>query len=255
MPKLPLFLQNGIPVAALPPDDAIRDGLLETMRCQGGALPLWPLHRERLMRSGSVGEGELEVMGLHLQRFAASASPAAARVRLRIGRQQGQRYWDVALGALGQGPGSQRGVRLFPCRERLPLVESANPGCKSLLRAGYNRAGEELPPGADDGLILDVEGRVIESLRCNLLVLLDGRWVTPYLGRCGVRGVMRDWLGRRIPLEEVDIGLSRLEDAQELALCNSVRGVLPVRELIGHWQWLPGGEIRRLQRLIAKELW
>lgn len=255
MSKLPLFLQNGAYATALPPDPSIGDGLLETMRCQGGAIPLWPLHRARLARSGLVADGELDTIGRQLLRFAAGCPAEAAKARLRVARLGGRRYWDIALATLEETPGAARGLRLFPCRERLPLLESANPGCKSLQRARYNRAGEELPAGADDGLMLDSEGRAIESLRCNLLAWLDGQWVTPDLGRCGVHGVMREWLDRRIGLQEADIPLEQLLDAGEIALCNSVRGVLPVRELIGHRDWVPGDETRRLQRLIAKELW
>ncbi|MCW8127179.1 aminotransferase class IV [Microbulbifer halophilus] len=255
MSKLPLYLQDGVATEALPPDPSIDDGLLETMRCQNGAIPLWPLHRARLARSGVLTAGELDAIEQPLQRFVVTCPPGAARARLRIGRLAGRRYWDLTLAELGQAPGLQRGVRLFPCDERLPVGKSANPGCKFLQRARYNRAGEELPADADDGLMRDSEDRAIESLRCNLLVRLDGRWLTPLLDRCGVRGVMRDWLGRRIPLEEVDIPLERLLGAEELALCNSVRGVLPVRELIDHRDWTPGEETRRLQRLIAEELW
>lgn len=184
-----------------------------------------------------------------------------AKARLRWGAVNGELHWDLSLLPLEPSPELGQGVRLYLCNTRLPVSESANLGCKKLARTGYNRAKAELPAGEPcDGLLLDIEGRVIETLRCNLLVWREGGWVTPDLHRCGVHGVMRSWLGSCIPLREVDLSLEHLCAAGELALCNSVRGVMPVRELVGRRNWSldAGGcgvETRRLQRLIAEELW
>lgn len=256
MTTLPLFFENGAAAASLPPDGAYTDGLLETMRCQGGRVPLWPLHRARLLRCSRGGEREIADLERSLERVAAACPVPAAKLRLRLGFRGGRRHWDLSLLPQGPTPELEEGARLFPCAGRLPMGKTANPGCKSLERTGYNRAKAELPPGEScDGLLLDSEGRVIESLRCNLLVHLEGGWITPDLRRCGVRGVMRDWLGARIPLAEMDIDLETLCAADEVALCNSLRGVMPVRELIGHRRWSAGPETHRLQRLIAEELW
>ncbi|WP_308367223.1 MULTISPECIES: aminotransferase class IV [unclassified Microbulbifer] len=256
MTTLPLFFEKAAAVVSQPPDDAYTDGLLETMRCQSGRVPLWPLHRARLLRCSRMGEGELAEIEQALKRIAADCPVPAAKLRLRLGYRGGRRCWDISLLPLEPTPELEEGARLFLCTGRLPGGKTANPGCKSLDRAGYNRAKAELPPGETcDGLLLDTGGWVIESLRCNLLLRLDGAWITPDLRRCGVRGVMRDWLGARIPLEEADIDLETLCAAEEVALCNSLRGVMPVRELIDHCRWLPGPETRQLQRWIAEELW
>lgn len=271
MPLLPQFFLNGSPVDALPPDSIYSDGLLETMRCQGGRLPLWPLHQQRLLRSGRVSEANLERIGDVLRLVGAQCPEEAARARLRWGLVEGVAQWDLSLLPLGNTPELVRGVRLFPCStELLPWAtgiagslarETANPGCKRLERTRYNRAKSELPAGEDcDGLLLDDGGRVIESLRCNLLVFTGGIWLTPDLSRCGVRGVMRDWLAGQATLREADLTLDALCSADEVALCNSVRGVLPVRELIGRRAWSVDEEgsipaTRRLQQLVTELLW
>nr|WP_255775368.1 aminotransferase class IV [Microbulbifer sediminum] len=250
---MPAYFRNGAPAGDLPPDAALGDGLLETMRLEQGRIPLWHLHRQRLVRSGAVPDSQLNDIEAFLPELA--AVPDAARVRLRLAGGKG--YWDLALHPLDPREGQARGVRLYLCETRLEAGETANRGCKLLQRARYNRAAAELPGSglAVDGLLRDSAGRVIESIRCNLLLYTDEGWLTPDLSRCGVRGVMRDWLAERIALHEVDIEEGTLWRAGELALCNSVRGVLPVVALDGRQLGPPGPETRKLQQLVTEELW
>lgn len=258
MPKLPQFYDGRAAVSSLPPDRVFAAGLLETMRCQNGAVPLWLRHRDRLARSGLVTDAELAGIGEFVRSVAAQYPDGATKLRLRYGNRDGRRAWDLSLLALEPTPELLSGARLYPCTTRLAIEESANPGCKTLQRTRYNRAKSEvsLGSGSDwDGLMLDTDNRVIETLRCNVLLWSGSDWLTPDLHRCGVRGVMREWLGSHIPLREMDMDLKTLGGARELAICNSVRGVIPVRELIGYKHWAPGPETRRLQQLIAEELW
>ncbi|SDK15796.1 aminodeoxychorismate lyase apoprotein [Microbulbifer yueqingensis] len=253
--NLPVYFRNGLPVAELPPDASLGAGQLETMRLQGGRVPLWRLHRARLLRSGAVTPGDLEPVESTLGQF--GHFPGPARVRLRFSEPGPRRSWDMAVESLDPGEGLESGVCLSLCHTRLEPSEIANPGCKLLQRPRYNRALAELPATGItcDGLLLDTAGRAIETLRCNLLVRTGAGWLTPDLSRCGVRGVMRDWLRERVPVREVDISVEMLEHAAELALCNSVRGVLPVAELDGRSLGTPGPETRKLQQLVTEELW
>ncbi|WP_193164362.1 aminotransferase class IV [Microbulbifer hainanensis] len=249
------FTESGT-ADSLPADSAFAGGLLETMRGHHGQLPLWSLHRERLQRSGQLNRQTLDSIEVTVRSLVASSPWRDAKLRLRVGERDGRQHWDFTLSPLDPTPELLGGARLFPCSTRLSVGETANPGCKLLQRTGYNRAKEELPTAEGfDGLLRDTQGRVIESLRCNLLLWIGGHWWTPDLRRCGVRGVMRDWLSAKVHLHEADIDLATLCTADEVALCNSVRGVMPVRELFGHRHWAPGPETRRLQQLIAEELW
>ncbi|MFI2809850.1 aminotransferase class IV [Microbulbifer zhoushanensis] len=252
--NLPLYFRNGIPASELPPDAGLGDGLLETMRLDRGCVPLWYLHRRRLLRSGRVTVESLREVEALLQEL--GEVPGAARLRLRLAAGAAPPYWDLAVHPLDPREGMQ-GVRLYLSETRLEATETANPGCKLLQRGLYNRASAELHDSGItvDALLRDRAGRLIETTRCNLLVHLAGDWLTPDLGRCGVRGVMRDWLAERIALHEVDIDRAALEQADELALCNGVRGVLPVVELDGQVLGPAGPETRRLQQLVTEELW
>ena len=257
MSELPLYCDNGLASGALPIDAAFSDGLLETMRCVRGRIPLWSLHRARLLRSGIVSPDLIACIERALSAALAKFPDAALKVRLRIGWIQGASHWDFSVTELGTVPALRDQVRLFLCGTRLREGDSANMGCKSLLRSRYNRARAELPAeaGPCEGLLLDSRGNVIETLHCNLLLYIDDSWRTPELSQSGVRGVMRDWLSDQVGLREGALSLEDLKRAQEVALCNSVRGVIPVVELIGHHRWLPGSETRHLQQLVTEALW
>ncbi|WP_444931297.1 aminotransferase class IV [Microbulbifer sp. SSSA002] len=256
MDQLPQMYFRGLAADQLPGDADYAGGILETMRCHNKSLPLWSLHRARLERSGvldKAGLGDIERLTLEL---AADCPWPEAIARLRTGLVDGQRCWDLTLRPLDLTAEAQVGAKLFPCSTRLPIDSNSNQGCKTLLRNRYNAAKAELPEGQFlDGLMLDSAGRVIESLRCNILARFGRDWVTPALHRCGVHGVMRHWLLPHLHWQERDINLSELCGADELVLCNSVRGVLPVIEIIGYKNWAVGSETRRLQKLILDKLW
>lgn len=87
----------------------------------------------------------------------------------------------------------------------------------------------------------------------NLFARFDGHWWTPDLqaARAGVAGVMRDWLREHLTERGEKVvcdlrPLSQLHAAQELFLCNSVVGVLPVRKL-AQWRWPRLDSVLQLQ--------
>ncbi|AWF81731.1 hypothetical protein BTJ40_13340 [Microbulbifer sp. A4B17] len=256
MGPLPQMYARGLAVDQLPDDADYADGILETMRCHNKSLPLWSLHRARLERSGMLDKACLGDIEQSTLKLAAGCRWPEAIARLRMGIVSGRKFWDLTLRPLDMGSEWQLGVRLFPCSTSLPIGGNSNQGSKTLLRNRYNTAKAELPVGQFlDGLMLDSAGRVIESLRCNILARYGREWVTPALHRCGVHGVMRQWLLGQIHWKERDMDLTELCEADELALCNSVRGVLPVVEVIGYKNWSVGSETRRLQKLILDKLW
>ncbi|MDP5208264.1 aminotransferase class IV [Microbulbifer sp. 2205BS26-8] len=254
--QLPQLFLRGRAVPRLAPDSDYTEGILETMRCHSGSLPLWPLHRDRLIRCASLNRGLLDEIDHSIPHLAARYIRGEAVARLRIGLVGGDKCWDLSFFPMMCSLEAELGIHLFPCNTRLPISGLMNSGCKFLSRSRYNAAKVELPAGERlDGLMFDSAGRVIESLRCNLLARFDETWVTPDLQRCGVRGVMRAWLSDWVWWQERDMDIQLLSSADEVVLCNSVRGVLPVVEVIGIKNWTIGAGARRLQQLIVEELW
>ncbi|GAA5523635.1 hypothetical protein Maes01_00183 [Microbulbifer aestuariivivens] len=259
----PLLFVRGQSVPVLLPDAVIDSGptpgLLETMRGAAGRVPLWPYHRARLLRAGRVAAALLEEIESFLSAILPSLNERCLRLRLRLGHLQFDEppHWDLSIEPLSAPVAMDNGITLHLCQTRLPKMDGPNPGCKELARSRYNRAMSELPVSdlLHDGLLLDEQGDLVETLRCNLLLRFAGRWHTPDLSRCGVRGVMRDWLAERTPIDECPLNLTSLTSAEEVAVCNSVRGVLPVRALAGIKVWHPGPQVKHLQNLVAEELW
>ncbi|MGL5359338.1 MAG: aminodeoxychorismate lyase, partial [Shewanella sp.] len=86
----------------------------------------------------------------------------------------------------------QRGISLQTSPVRLghqPLLA----GIKHLNRLEQVLIrSQPLAANFDDWLVLDCNGKVIESSMANLFLMQDRRVVTPCLAQCGVSGVMRE---------------------------------------------------------------
>jgi para-aminobenzoate synthetase/4-amino-4-deoxychorismate lyase len=115
-----------------------------------------------------------------------------------------------------------------------PLAPSPLSGHKTTLRARYDagvRAAEAA--GAFDTLFFTPDGRLIEGGRSNVFVQLDGRWWTPPLADGALPGVMRAVLMEELGAAERSLRREDLALAQNLSVCNALRGALPARLLGG----------------------
>ncbi len=98
---------------------------------------------------------------------------------------------------------------------------------KSVVRERYDRAFREaLDKGFGEVLFLNERGEVTEGAISNILVRIDGRWITPPES-CGLlNGVFRRYLLRTRPwIIERTITLDELRLAEMALICNSLRGV------------------------------
>ena len=136
--------------------------------------------------------------------------------------------WTLSLHPL---PASQAGVRLAWCGLRL-AAQPALAGIKHCNRLEQVLARREVDAaGCDEGLLMDPDGHVVSAISANLLVHLDGEWLTPPVDRCGVAGVLRGWLLQQGLARVRSLTPQDLESADHVALCNAVRGILPVVSL------------------------
>lgn len=261
---------------------AYGDGVFETMRFERGSFPLLDLHLQRL-RAGCKAlsiTGIEEQLPVVLERIYAEMREPATRdsdapytVKLIVTRGLGgQGYMPppssspptvvVRLSPLQVDEvKNQDGVLLHLCRWRLAL----NPllaGIKHLNRLEYVLAAQELVEEqcAAQGLLLDANGRVVESLHHNVFVVKRGELITPRIAMCGVKGVMRKFIIERVApqtglaVNEQELSIDDLIGAEELFLCNSVHGIWPVNEFRSS-KWRPGPITRQLQAAIAEHWW
>ncbi|MCA0901037.1 aminotransferase class IV [Microbulbifer agarilyticus] len=292
----PFYLSAAGDLHTLVPDSAFQYGVLETMRAGHGKIPLWPLHRARLQRSASPLSETLSAIDESLAQVVWRTQnwPAGARVRLRFGVPQGpctdKFVWDLCVEPMEHASPWANGVLLGLCGTRLTRDATQSPfaphlrslgggsehadlrGCKLLVRDIYTRAAAEWPARLTTGepllepVLLDPDGTVIEGVRSNLLLRIGSDWITPRLDQFGVRGVMLRWLAGQVEIGEDTLYPTDLASADELAICNSVRGVIPARLLASTPEGFqmdsqtlrpvcPGRATSVLQALISEELW
>lgn len=91
-------------------------------------------------------------------------------------------------------------------------------------------------PDIHEGLLLDQADRVVCGVMSNLFIWQRNRLLTPRLDQCGVAGVARARLmrlaqGHAIEVQETDLALQDVLDADEVMLTNSVMGLRRVARL------------------------
>src|SRR5690606_2159815 len=244
------MLVNGQTSDSIPANDrglAYGDGLFETIRIAAGRLLFAEAHLERLSHGAAVLGIPCDHAAIRSwMETALAQAPAEGVLKLVLTRGPGGRGYRppeaaqptcvISCHPLPDLPATllERGGQAFLCRQRL-AHQGVLAGIKHLNRLEQVLASQEFATHheAFEGLMLDQENRVVEGTRSNLFMVLDGRWQTPALTRCGIRGILRQHLlehfGGR--LEEADIPLARLHEAEELFVANSVFGVVPLTRL------------------------
>jgi 4-amino-4-deoxychorismate lyase len=99
-----------------------------------------------------------------------------------------------------------------------------------------------------EGLMLDTEGELVCGTMTNVFLVLEGSLITPDLRYSGIAGVMRKNVlmlaaSLNIETEQRAVRAEEVQAAQELFVCNAVRGIQPVIAL-EQQQW-PTGELTR----------
>jgi len=183
----------------------------------------------------------------HLARLAASAQyfgypwdAAAAHAALTqacasMDAQQPYRL-RLALNASGAFTVQQAAMTPLTTPLRVLLAPDATSASdlflrhKTSIRNRYDAAWRAAEAqGAFDMLFFNERGELTEGGRSNVLVQLNGRWLTPALS-CGLLpGVMRAVLldDPQWQIEEAVITRDMLAKADAIVLCNALRGVLP----------------------------
>ena len=251
--ELPRTLVNGESRNTLAVSDrgfAYGQGVFETIRICNGQPTLWQQHLLRLQqgcqRLAIVLPSDIEqLLRQDVDSLCQAGEEGVIKVIVTAGSggrgyaapeaMQAQRI--VSLFPLPNYPAarSEQGIRVITCNYRLPL----NPqlaGIKHLNRLDQVLARAEWQDSAiAEGIVLDVNGQVIEGTMSNLFAVQDGVLITPVLEQAGVRGVMRGFIldtAQTMGLEsrEVSLGADEFKNADEVFISNSVIGLWPVLE-------------------------
>jgi 4-amino-4-deoxychorismate lyase len=239
---------------------AYGDGLFETMRVCGGQIAWWDSHWSRLASgAGRLGIPLPDQVLVRRESDALFDDAGDGVLKLllcRGGEARGYApirgappLWALSRHAL---PAPIRhGLRLHWCDTRAS-IQPALAGLKHCNRLEQVLARDEcMRARADEGLMCDLEGHVAGATSANVFALIDGRWHTPPVDRCGVAGICRSHLLPLLGAGEMRLRPEDIEHAEAVFLCNAVRGILPVEEL-GSRTWRDHSASRDCQRLLRQ---
>ncbi|EEY98543.1 aminodeoxychorismate lyase [Vibrio sp. RC586] len=240
------------------------DGCFTTILTKYGQIQLWPQHKARLQACLDALHITQPDWSRVIEGLESMICPdAKAGLKIHISRGVGGRGYSptqvsessVTISAFPfpshYEQWRQTGVALGICEQRMGL----NP-----LLAGYkhnNRLEQILLKremdlaGFDDGICLDIHGRVIETTVANLFWCKDGHIFTPCLNNAGVAGIARrcvmdiaKLLGWPVVIDE--FALESMLAADEVFITNALLEVAPVKQ-IGAQQYTIGSMTRRIQ--------
>lgn len=106
-------------------------------------------------------------------------------------------------------------------------------GLKHLNRLENVLAAMHIDEHCQEVLMCDQRHNLIEGTKSNVFVLSDGKWHTPLLDACGVKGVVRAWLLDTFEISQTHIPYQQLSQAQAVFMSNSVIGICPLRAIEG----------------------
>ncbi|MEL7297692.1 MAG: aminotransferase class IV [Pseudomonadota bacterium] len=222
------------------------DGVFETMRVNSGKLPLLDWHLARLHRSTTA----LKITGLDMASVAEKVFAFIARypnadwLKVILTRGSGARGYRPPEDALptmilSSGPLVER---TGECHLLLsPIAAATMPGVpplKHLSRLVEVQQAADLAAEEDSvQIVCDQHGALVCATMHNLFVVREGELMTPRLVNQGVAGVLRDWVFAHSTAKPQRLHLEDALLADEIFVCNAVRGVVSANSICG--QWLP----------------
>jgi branched-subunit amino acid aminotransferase/4-amino-4-deoxychorismate lyase len=235
-------------VSALDAGFLLGDGLFESLRASDGVPYLLERHLERLYAAAD----ELEFAAMPARAALAEQVHATLRaaglgeayVRVTVSRGVGGFGLEpprgrptVVVAALPAQPvtAPERGIEavlLWGQRERRAAAKSTSWQHAVMARRRVERAG------AQEGLYVSKDARVLEGVASNVFAVVDGRLLTPTAAEClpGItRGRLIELAGARAGMEvrEAPLALATLRAAEEVFVTNAVQGLRAVCAVSG----------------------
>ena len=235
-------------------------GVFSTIRIADGVLFAWERHWARMQHDAKLLRvpfpTDSEAVRRSLLRLVEANQAQTGTLRIVVVRNRG---------GIWEGPGLDRDYDLIALTTklkdwgegtRLAVVPQARhsaqmfAGVKSLSWS-MNLCWYEMAQsrGYDEALLLNEHGKVSECTSANIFAAVGDRVYTPPLGSGCLPGVTREVLlgGPRVPgivVEEKDLGLEDLEQADEVFITSTTRNLLSVLAIEGI-QVRKRGDVRR----------
>ncbi|QJR79447.1 aminodeoxychorismate lyase [Alteromonas pelagimontana] len=247
------------------------DGLFTTMQVEDGRVALFNRHVSRMMNDGERLMLTLEQQQLETAIRAHAHECGSGVLKLLISSGVGGRGYARPETAKPHMifshhplPGHYTRWRSEGIRTRVSSVRLAiQPllgGIKHLNRLEQIFIKKELNSfKADDAIVCDADGFVIEGSAANIFWHRNGQWHTPEISTCGVKGVMRcfllDWFeGNRMRVNVGRFVLDELFQADTVFFCNALMEIIPVTAIASDSATFdfPAQPVRVLQQAVAQ---
>lgn len=203
--------------------------LIETLLLQEGTFTFLEEHLERLAQSAEYFDMVFD--GARVRTALEEAAQSwkgneRARVGLLLNREGSV---TCTISRLENAESSSLGLLL--CRERT-LATDRFLRHKTTRRALYDTAfGHAQRHGFADSLFRNTRQEITEGAIHNVIASIEGEWITPPLESGVLPGVYRRHLLQQSRVSERVLNLSDLLRAEEILICNSVRGLRRVIHL------------------------
>jgi branched-subunit amino acid aminotransferase/4-amino-4-deoxychorismate lyase len=212
-------------------------GCYTSARVRAGEVRFEARHVQRLLRDAralELGEVDANAARRALRELAEAAFRGGdGVVRLQASHDAAGRIRLVATArALGDDPREWTAIRAAQRHDG--GVVPGGPKLTNRLALAL-AADAARRAGAQEALLFDGAGRLVEGARTNVIVVTErGDLLTPPLARGGVAGIARAIALERIPqLREGDVVASDLFGAREIVAVNAVRGARSIAALDG----------------------
>lgn len=190
--------------------------------------------RKEVLRAVAAGRYEESYIRVMLTRGTApmGLDPAAAERPLRV--------VIVAPLHLPERALYQRGVAVVTHRTRRTAEATPAEGAKIgnyLVNLIATREAKQAE--AEEALLVDAGGRVVEGASSNVFALLRGELVTPPLEAGALPGITREGIlrvaeARALPVRFSALSVEQLAAASEVFISSSIREIFPVVRVDGH---------------------
>lgn len=223
------------------------DGCFTTVAVRRGRAELWPEHLTRLKLSCERLHIVFSAWNeLHADVKALIRDQTESVLKIIISRGEGGRGYSVA--GVGQ-PSYVLSLHAMPQHYQQwqiqgidlglsPIKLARQPllaGIKHLNRLEQVLVKYELEKSSYlDAVVCDTDNMMVETSAANLFWRQGGLWYTPELINSGVEGLMRNLVmdifrQKSVPIQAVSAKVSSLQQAEEVFICNSLMGVVPIK--------------------------
>ncbi|WP_437614785.1 aminodeoxychorismate lyase [Erwinia sp. V71] len=230
------------------------DGCFTTARVQAGKVQWLPAHLLRLQQATErLLIDSVDWRALEQEMVAAAAQQDDGVLKVIISRGSGGRGYSAAgchaptrIVSLSAYPAHypqlrSKGVKLalspvrLGCNPQLAGIKHLNRLEQVLIRTHLEQTD------ADEALVLDTAGRLVECCAANVFWRTGGQVFTPLLTQAGVNGIMRQHImallaERGYACQQVAVEMAALEHADEVLICNALMPVLSVYQIEG-WHY------------------